>query len=57
MGNDFYTYIGLSVVWILKYIFIPIGVAVLAGIITNRVLHPNPQRQKKKRSYKNRFKN
>ena len=55
MNNDFYTYIGLSVVWIEKYIFIPVGVAVLAGIITNRVLKPQPERQKKKRSHKSRF--
>jgi hypothetical protein len=55
MNNDFYTYIGLSVVWIVKYILIPIGVAVLAGIITNRVLKPQPERQKKKRSHKSRF--
>ncbi len=56
MNNDFYTYIGLSVVWIMKYIFIPIGVAVLAGIITNIVLRPQPERQKKKRPQKSRFK-
>jgi len=56
MGTDFYTGIGLVVAWCMKYIFIPFGVAVSAKIFAEKLLQPQPDRQKKKRSYKNRLK-
>jgi hypothetical protein len=33
--------------WCLKYIFIPLGVTVLARIIAGKVLKPQPERQRK----------
>ncbi|HHW00602.1 MAG TPA: hypothetical protein GXX36_13770 [Clostridiaceae bacterium] len=50
MDTDFYASIGYAVVWCVKYLFIPIGVAVSARIITDRLLRPQPERQRKKRS-------
>jgi len=55
MDKELYINIGYTVVWCVKYIFIPIGVAVIARIIAERLLRPQPDRQKKKRSDKNRF--
>ncbi|HHW31936.1 MAG TPA: hypothetical protein GXX20_09740 [Clostridiaceae bacterium] len=55
MKDVFYTYIGIAFVWCVKYIFIPLGVAVSAKIITDRLLQPQPEKQRKKRSDKNRF--
>ncbi len=57
MNNDFYTYIGLTVVWIVKYIFIPVGVAILAGVITNRVLRPQLKDKRKNGLIRAAFKN
>lgn len=56
MNNDFYAYIGFIVVWCVKYIFIPIGVGIFVKVITKKLLRPQPDRQRKKRSYKNRLK-
>jgi len=53
---DFYTGIGMAVVWCLKYIIIPVGVAFSARILAEKVLRSQPGRQKNKRSDKNRFK-
>lgn len=55
MDNDLYINIGYAVVWCVKYIFIPIGVSVIARIIADKLLRPQPQKQRKKRSNKNRF--
>jgi hypothetical protein len=43
-------------VWCVKYMFIPLGIAVLAKIIAEKLIPPQPERQRKKRSNKNRFK-
>ncbi len=56
VDNEFLTNIGYAVVWCMKYMFIPFGVAVSAIIFAEKLLQPQPDRQKKKRSYKNRFK-
>lgn len=56
MNNGLYTNIGYTVVWCVKYIFIPLGVAVFARIFAEKLLRPQPERQRKKRSFKNRFK-
>jgi len=56
MSKEFYISIGYTVAWCLKYIFIPFVVAVAARIFVEKLLQPQPDRQKKKRSYKNRFK-
>lgn len=50
MNIDIYARIGYTVEWCIKYIFIPIAVAVLARIIADRILGPQPERQRKKRS-------
>jgi hypothetical protein len=55
-NNELYTTIGYAVVWCMKYIFIPIGVALSARIVADKLLPPQPERQRKKRSNKNRFK-
>ena len=55
MGNDLYVNIGYAVVWCMKYIFIPIGVSVSARLIVDKLLQPQPKRQRKKRLNKNRF--
>ncbi len=49
MENGLYTGIGFAVVWCMKYICIPIGVAVIARVIADRLLRPQPDKQKKKR--------
>jgi hypothetical protein len=56
MNKEVYTNIGYALVWCVKYIFIPLGVAVLARIIAEKLIPPQPERQRKKRSDKNRFK-
>ncbi len=56
MSREFFTNIGYAVVWCVKYIFIPFGVAVFAKIFAEKLLQPQPDRQKKKRSSKNRLK-
>ncbi|HOJ11543.1 MAG TPA: hypothetical protein PK733_13260 [Clostridiales bacterium] len=55
MNNDLYTNIGYIVVWCVKYIIIPIGVSVSAKIIADKLLRPQPEKQRKKRLKKNRF--
>ena len=57
MNKEFVTDIGYAVLWCTKYVFIPFGIAVSAKIFAEKILQPQPERQKKKRSYKNRFKN
>ncbi|HHV98957.1 MAG TPA: hypothetical protein GXX36_05880 [Clostridiaceae bacterium] len=53
MNTDFYTNIGLAVVWCMESIFIPVGVAVSARIIiAEKLLRSQPKRQRKKRSKK-----
>lgn len=49
MGIDLYTNIGYAFVWCLKFIFIPLGVAIMAKIITDKLLQSQPERQRKKR--------
>lgn len=56
MNHDFYSNIGFSFVWGMKYIFIPIIVAVVAIVTADKLIKPQPKRQRKKRSIKNRFK-
>lgn len=56
MNNEFYTSIGYFVVWCMKYIFVPFGVAISARVFVDKVLLPQPERQRKKRSNKNRLK-
>ncbi len=56
MNNDFYHIIGLTVVWCAKYMFIPLGVAIFARVIAEKLLRPQPKGQKKKRFRKNRLK-
>lgn len=56
MGNELYSNIGFIVVWCIKYIFIPLGVAVFARIIVDKLLKLQTVRQRKKRSNKNRLK-
>jgi hypothetical protein len=55
MSNDLYTNIGYIFVWCVKYIFIPLGVAITARCVTDKLLRPQPDKQRKKRSSKNRF--
>jgi len=54
MSNDLYTNIGYIFVWCVKYIFIPLGVAITARCVTDKLLRPQPDKQRKKRSSKNR---
>jgi len=54
VSNELYAGIGYVVAWCVKCIFIPIGVAISARIIVDKLLQPQPVRQRKKRSYKNR---
>jgi hypothetical protein len=49
MDNEFYTIIYQLIVWCIEYIIIPIGVAITARIIAEKLLQPQPARQKKKR--------
>ena len=55
MNNDLYTNIGYTSVWCVKYIIIPIGVSVSARIIADKLLQPQPEKQRKKRFKKNRL--
>ena len=50
LNNDLYTNIGYAIVWCLKFIFIPFGVAISARIAGERLLQPQPKGQRKKRS-------
>ncbi len=56
LNNELYRNIGYAVVMCLKYIFLPIGVAVTARVIVDKLLQPQSERQRKKRPYKNRSK-
>ncbi len=49
MREDLYTAFGYITFWIMKYIAIPIGVGVSVKLITNKLLQPQPERQRKKR--------
>ncbi|MCX8129103.1 MAG: hypothetical protein N3I35_03265 [Clostridia bacterium] len=55
MSDEFYTNIGYAFVLCIKYIIIPLGVAVLARIIADTLLQPQPKVQRKKRSIKKPF--
>lgn len=55
MNRELYTNIGFIVVWCMKYIFIPMMVAISARLIAEKLLRLQPGRQKKKRFNKNRF--
>jgi hypothetical protein len=50
MDNDLYSEIGYIVVLGMKYIFIPIGVGVSIAVIAHKLLQPQPEGQKKRRS-------
>lgn len=50
MGDDFYTAFGCFAFWVTKYISIPIGVGVAIAVIAHKLLQPQPDRQKKRRS-------
>ena len=56
MDKDLYTNIGYFVVLCMKYIFIPLGVSISARLIVDKMLRPQPEKQRKKRSFKNRSK-
>jgi len=56
MDKDFYTNIGYAFILSIKYIFIPIRVAIIGRLISEKLLHPQPKRQRKKRLNKNRLK-
>ena len=49
MGSELYITVGYGLMWCVKYIFIPIGVAVAARLIVEKLLRPQPERQRKKR--------
>ena len=49
MNKEIYTNIGYALVWCVKYIFVPIGVAVSTKIIVDKLHRPQPERQRKKR--------
>jgi hypothetical protein len=55
MDYVLYTGIGFSIIWCAKYVFIPLGVAILARIIVDKLLKPQPGKHKKKRLNKNRL--
>jgi hypothetical protein len=52
MGNDLYINICFIFVWCVKYIFIPLGVAILGRILSEKLLRPRPKKQRKKRLIK-----
>lgn len=54
MNTDIYTKIGIIFVWCMKFIFIPLGIAISARIIADKLTRSHPERQRKKRSFKNR---
>jgi len=56
MDNDFYTNIGYAFILCIKYIFIPIGVAIIGRLFSEKLLSPQPKEQRKKRLIKNRLK-
>ena len=47
MSSVLYTNIGFFVVWCMKYVFIPLGVAIVARVIVDKLLTPHPERQRK----------
>jgi hypothetical protein len=54
MNKEFYTYIGYAFVLCIKYIFIPIGVAIIGRLLSEKLLPPQPKKrllgaQRKKR--------
>lgn len=59
MDKDFYTYTGYAFVLCIKCIFIPIGVAIIGRLISEKLIQPQPKKlvvQRKKRLIKNRLK-
>lgn len=61
MDKGFYITIGYVLIWCIKYIFIPTGVAILGRLFSERLLRPQPKKrqqgaQRKKRLIKNRLK-
>jgi hypothetical protein len=47
MGDDFYTVFGYLAFWVMKYIFIPIGVGVAITVIAHKLLTHNLKGRKK----------
>lgn len=47
MEDDFYTYIGIAVVWCVKYIFIPFGVGFSVKIAAKKVTSTTASKAKK----------
>jgi len=56
MDKVFYTNVDFAAVWSMKYIFIPFGIAFFVRIFADKVSRPQPERQRKKRSDKDRLK-
>ena len=50
VNKDLYTNIGYFIVLCMKYIFIPIVVGVAVRVISGKLLQPQPEKQRKKRS-------
>jgi hypothetical protein len=55
LNNEFYAGFGYAVAWCIKFIFIPFLVAVSSKVFVDKLLGPQPERQRKKRSQRNRF--
>lgn len=55
MKENLYATIGYTVVWIFRYIILPVTIAVLARVIADRLPRPQPERQKKRRTNKTRL--
>ena len=49
MDRAIYTYIGIIVVWCVKFLFVPVIVGVVIKMITHKMFQPQPERQRKKR--------
>ena len=50
VSRDFITDVANAVIWCMRYIFIPFGVAISARIVAEKLLQSQPKRQRKKRS-------
>ena len=49
VSRDFITDVANAIVWCMRYIFIPFGVAISARIVAEKLLQSQPKRQRKKR--------
>jgi hypothetical protein len=45
MNNDFYTIIGYAFILCIKYIFIPVGVAIIGRLLSEKLLRPQPKKR------------